>query len=92
MGGGEFVTAYPFKKDTEKQTFTLCRADNSAQFAYSMVRYSKLTADRYRGSGLQVPGKFEDLAKEHTFRKHWYENGEHYGFTNYSQILRPKER
>jgi hypothetical protein len=90
--GGEFVPAYPFKKDTEGQTFTLCRADNDAQFAYSMIRYSKLTADRYKGWGLQVPGKFENLAKEHAFRKHWYEDGEHYGFTNYPQVLRPKER
>jgi hypothetical protein len=90
--GGEFVTAGPFKRDVEQQTFTLCRADNDAQFAYSMVRFSKLTADRYQGWSLSVPDQFKELVKEHTFRKHWYKQGDHFGFTNYSQVLRPKER
>jgi hypothetical protein len=90
--GGEFVTAGPFKRDVEQQTFTLCRADNDAQFAYSMVRFSKLTADRYQGWNLSVPDQFEKLVKEHTFRKHWYKQGDHFGFTNSPQVLRPKER
>jgi hypothetical protein len=51
-----------------------------------------MTADRYSGWTLSIPEQFEELAKEHTFRKHWYKADAHFGFENYSQVLRPKER
>jgi hypothetical protein len=57
-----------------------------------VVRFSKLTADRYQGWSLSVPDQFEELVKEHTFRKHWCKQGDHFGFTNSPQVLRPKER
>jgi hypothetical protein len=91
--GGSMITDGCFRRDIERQTFTLCRADDFAQFSYSMVRFEKLTADRYKDWGLVVPSQFEALAKEHTFQKHWYkEEGGHFGFENYAQLLRPKER
>ena len=95
QGGSRSIqTTDQFKKDVEQQTFTLYRADDQPQFAYSMVRYKKLTADRYKGWSLSVPEQFEDLAKEHAFRHHWYKlyHGDHFGFENYPQVLRPKER
>jgi hypothetical protein len=92
--GGEFKTTDAFKRDVGRRTFTLCRAANDAQFSYSMNRYSKLTADRYNGWTLSVPNQFEDLAKEHAFRKHWYRahEGDHFGFESHPQVLQPKER
>jgi hypothetical protein len=91
--GGDFMhTDDRFKRDVESKTFTLCRADNLAQFSYSMVRFKKLTADRYKDWGLSVPRRFETLAKEHTFRRHWYTQGAHFGFESFSQVLRPKDR
>jgi hypothetical protein len=90
--GDEIRTTDECKRDMEGRAFTLCRADNYAQFAYSMVRFTKLTADRYEGWALSVPEQFEDLAKEHAFRRHWYKEGEHFGFTNCPQVLRPKDR
>jgi Poly A polymerase head domain len=84
-----------FKRDIESKTFTLCRADNAAQFAYSMVRFEKLTANRYAGWKLAIPDQFKELVKEHTFRKHWYAEGNsvpHLGFEGTRQLLRPKER
>jgi hypothetical protein len=92
-GDGFMLSDARFKQDIERKTFTLCRADNLAQFNYSMVRFEKLTADRYKGWELSVPDQFEALAKEHTFRKHWYrENGAHFGFEGFPQLLRPKSR
>jgi hypothetical protein len=92
--GREFKTTDQFKADIEQKTFTLYRADNYHQFAYSMVRYKKLTADRYQGWSLSIPDQFEDLAKEHAFRKEYYRayQGDHFGFEDYPQVLRPKER
>jgi hypothetical protein len=81
-----------FYRDIESKTFTLCRADNLAQFSYSMVRFEKLTADRYKGWKLAVPDQFKELAKEHTFRRHWYTEGDHFGLRNSPQLLRPKDR
>jgi hypothetical protein len=95
QGGDHFITKDPrFLRDIESKTFTLCRADNLAQFSYSMVRFEKLTADRYKGWELSVPSQFEELAKEHTFRRHWYAegNGAHFGFEGSPQLLRPKTR
>jgi hypothetical protein len=92
-GATTVLTNDRFKRDVESKTFTLCRADNLAQFSYSMVRYEKLTADRYKDWGLSVPSEFEQLAQEHTFRKFWYaETGAHFGFENSPQMLRPKSR
>jgi hypothetical protein len=91
-GNGTMLTNDHFKRDIEGKTFTLCRADNFAQFSYSMVRFEKLTADRYKGWALSVPSQFEELVKEHTFRKHWYTEGAHFGIENFPQSLRPKSR
>jgi hypothetical protein len=90
--GEKVKTTDAFKRDIEQQNFTLCRADNYAQFAYSMVRYKKLTEERYAGWSLLVPDQFEKLVKEHTFRRHWYKTGDHFGFVEHPQVLRPKER
>jgi hypothetical protein len=90
--GDSMITADSFKRDIESKTFRLCRADNLAQFSYSMVRFEKLTADRYKDWELLVPGRFEALAKEHAFRKHWYTEGAHFGVENFPQLLRPKDR
>jgi hypothetical protein len=51
-------------------------------------------ADRYKDWQLLVPSQFEALAKEHTFRKHWYTEteGAHFGVENFPQLLRPKDR
>jgi hypothetical protein len=89
---GAMITNDDFKRDIESKTFTLCRADNLAQYSYSMVRFEKLTADRYKDWELSVPSQFEALAKEHTFRKHWYTEGAHCGVENFPQTLRPKTR
>jgi hypothetical protein len=93
IGGDSMITAGAFKRDIEGETFTLCRADDLAQYSYSMVRFEKLTADRYKNWKLVVPSQFEELAKEHFFRRHWYaESGAHFGFENSPQVLRPKDR
>jgi hypothetical protein len=42
------------------QSFTLHRADNLLQFAYSMARFEKITAGRYRGWSLAISKKFEE--------------------------------
>jgi hypothetical protein len=91
-GGDSMITSDHFKRDIESKTFTLCRADNLAQFSYSMVRFEKLTADRYKDWKLEVPSQFEELTKEHTFHRHWYKDGAHFGFENSPQVLRPKDR
>ena len=53
--GEEVYTAPEYKTDIERKAFTLCRADNQAQFNYSMSRFDKMTADRYAGWRLVVP-------------------------------------
>src|SRR5215469_15552560 len=70
--GKQMIRATEFDQDAEAQTFTLCRADNQAQFAYSMSRFEKLTTNRYKDWSLAIPEEFEEYAKEHTFRRHWY--------------------
>ena len=59
--GKQVIRTDAFDADAEEQTFTLCRADNGAQFAYSMVRFKKITAARYSGWSLVIPEEFEDL-------------------------------
>ena len=72
--GSEVYTAPEYKRDVEQQTFTLCRADDQAQFTYSMSRFDKMTADRYAGWRLVVPREFEAMAKEHALKKTHYFN------------------
>jgi hypothetical protein len=91
-GPDDFITTNDFTRDIESKTFTLHRADDAAQFAYSMVRFKKLTADRYQGWELSVPSRFEELVKDHAVRRQWFRDGDHFGFRNYPQILRPKNR
>lgn len=95
--GKQTMRAGQFDQDEKARTFTLCRADNQAQFAYSMRRFEKITAARYTGWSLAVPSEFEALAKEHAFRRHWYrdyETGEWCpkGSDMGKNILKPKER
>lgn len=68
-GGSFFVTNDNFKRDAENETFTLCRADNFAQFSYSMTRFTKLTAGRYMGWTLSIPGRFAELASQYSLEK-----------------------
>lgn len=87
---GKTVTrAAAFNDDAETQTFTLLRADNIEQFAYSMSRFKKITADRYIGWTLAVPKEFEPLATQHTMRKEWYWSDELY---HGKQVMCPKDR
>jgi hypothetical protein len=79
-----------FDLDVEGQTFTLHRADNDAQFAYSMARFEKITAGRYRGWTLAIPERFQEIAKEHAFRRHFY-RADVKGLFGES-VLKPKER
>ena len=88
--GKQTIRAAEFDQDEEAHSFTLCRADNPAQFAYSMSRFEKITAARYAGWTLSIPEQFEELAKEHTFRRHWYRDFVK-GFDG-QNILKPKER
>lgn len=72
--GDKVYTAPEYKIDIEQKTFTLCRADDWAQFNYSMSRFDKMTADRYAGWKLVVPAEFEAMAKEHALKKtHYYD-------------------
>jgi Poly A polymerase head domain len=88
--GKQTKRAAEFDRDEKDRTFTLCRADNQAQFAYSLSRFEKITAARYNGWSLNVPCEFEDLAREHTFRRHWYRDYIK-GFDG-QDVLKPKER
>lgn len=89
--GKEIMRAVEFDQDEEARTFTLCRADNQVQFDYSLSRFEKITAARYAGWSLVVPNEFEELAREHTFRRHWYRDDFTKGIYGES-ILKPKER
>jgi hypothetical protein len=88
--GKRTIRAAEFDQDEKARTFTLCRADNQAQFSYSLSRFEKITATRYAGWSLIVPSEFEALAREHTFRRHWYRDSIK-GFDG-ENILKPKER
>jgi hypothetical protein len=93
-GSTQMITNDQFKRDAEGKTFTLRRADNFTQFTYSMSRFEKLTADRYKGWGVSIPDQFESLLREHSFRRHWYKEGfAHFGMEcDGGQLLRPKSR
>jgi hypothetical protein len=88
--GKQTIRAAEFDQDKKAQTFTLRRADNRAQFAYSLSRFEKITASRYKGWSLVIPEEFEEHAKEHTFRRHWYRDFIK-GFEGKS-VPKPKER
>jgi hypothetical protein len=94
--GDEVYTAPEYKIDIEQKTFTLCRADNKLQFAYSMSRFDKMTADRYAGWKLVVPKPFTVLAAEYDLRKtHYcdYDTGEWVPReVDGPQLLTPKAR
>lgn len=85
----DIISTSRFTDDNTKKTFTLYRADNAGQFAYSMRRFENLTADRYVGFTLSVPERFEALAKEHSFKQHWYCD---YKGMDGPNVMRPKNR
>ena len=95
--GKQTIRATEFDQDEKAHTFTLCRADNKAQFIYSVSRFEKITAGRYAEWRLVVPPEFEMLAKEHDHRRHWYQDyvtGEwcSKGSDMGKNLLKPKER
>lgn len=91
--GKQTIKSAEFEQDVKAQTFTLCRADNQAQFDYSMSRFEKITAARYAGWSVSIPSEFEEQAREHTFRRHWYwDRFSLGGFDGGESILKPKER
>jgi hypothetical protein len=85
--GDKTIRTAKFEQDVEEKTFTLCRADNGSQFAYSMSRFKKITAGRYSGWNLVIPDEFKEHAKEHAFRETYYVKG-----MDGEYVLRPKER
>jgi hypothetical protein len=89
--GENTIRTDEFDNDVSEKAFTLLRADNYGQFAYSMSRFRKITSGRYQGWTLTVPGTFQELAEEYSFRKDWYIDSEAkwYGGAN---IIRPKDR
>jgi len=90
--GQQTIRTAEFDQDAEAKTFTLHRADNQAQFTYSVSRFEKITAGRYKGWPLVIPEEFEGLAKEHTFHRHWYRDEPIKGLDCYETVLRPKWR
>jgi hypothetical protein len=90
--GKQIIRTPEFDRDAEARTFTLHRADNSQQFAYSLSRFEKITrAARYEGWSLVIPQEFEELLKEHAFRRQYYRDFID-GFDGGENVLRPKER
>jgi hypothetical protein len=69
--GKEVYTAPEYVADVEAKSFTLHRADNQAQFNYSMARFKKMTAERYADWKLRVPDMFADLARDYAFKNTW---------------------
>jgi poly(A) polymerase-like protein len=95
--GKRIIRTAEFDQDVEAKTFTLCRADNYEQFAYSFSRFEKITAGRYAGWRLVVPPEFEELDKEHNHRRHWYQDYETGEWCRKAgdmskNLLTPKER
>jgi hypothetical protein len=90
--GSQTMRAAEFDHDAAHGTFTLCRADNQAQYNYSLSRFEKITAARYQGWSLVIPEKFEGYARERDFRRHWYRDYYYKGLVSGGNVLRPKER
>jgi Poly A polymerase head domain len=88
--GKETIRTAEFDFDAENRTFTLHRADNEAQFSYSMSRYEKITAGRYVGWSIAIPDEFETYVREREFSRRWYR--EYKGLFGGESILKPKER
>jgi hypothetical protein len=93
--GEKIITMPKYRRDLEAKSFTLWRADNYHQFAYSMSRFDKITRDRYAGWQLVVLEEFKNLAAEYDLRKtHYYDDD--YGAWRPRdlgpQILTPKAR
>jgi hypothetical protein len=91
FNGREFLRTDKFDQDAKAHTFTLCRADNYQQYAYSMSRFERITSGRYKGWSLVVSKEFEELTKEHTFRRQWYHGDDGLCPTARNE-LNPKER
>jgi Poly A polymerase head domain len=70
-----YILSREFIDDSDENAFTLHRADNAEQFAYSMVRFDKIRADRYQGWRLVIPEQFRRLAKERQFKSRYYDSG-----------------
>ena len=93
FGGENTIRTPEFNFDVEAKTFTLCRADNPHQFAYSMSRFQKITAGRYRGWKLSILENFKQLAKDYEFGRHWYvDDGNDSKWFGGQNVLRPKDR
>jgi hypothetical protein len=95
--GSKVYTAPGYRSDVERQCFTLCRADDQAQFNYSMCRYERMTAARYAGWQLSIPKAFAPLAKEHAIRQtHYWDRSDGSwrlkDFEANKQTLKPKNR
>ena len=91
--GENTIRTPEFNVDVEAKTFTLCRADNPHQFAYSMSRFQKITAGRYRGWKLSILENFKQLAKDYEFGRHWYvDDGNDSKWFGGQNVLRPKDR
>jgi poly(A) polymerase-like protein len=88
--GKDTLRTAEFDQDVQDQMFTMHRADNLAQFTYSMSRFKKITAGRYTGWTLTIPDELKEFAKEYTLRQHWYRDFTK-GFAGH-MVLRPKER
>jgi hypothetical protein len=95
--GNGLITNGRFDTDRENKTFTLCRADNREQLAYSLSRYEKLRASRFKDWQIAIPERFGDLLREHQTRQHWYleddQGSGQFGFARTGErVWRPKER
>ena len=69
--GKRTVRTAQFNWDAANRTFTLHRADSLEQFDCSMARFKKIIAGRYEGWALEIPKRFEGLAKQYAFHQHW---------------------
>jgi Poly A polymerase head domain len=95
-----YVLSRDFINDSDENTFTLCRADNAEQYAYSMVRFERLRADRYQGWRLAIPEQFKDLGERREFRRRffnapdgsWSERDDYLKGIQVQSVLKPKAR
>jgi hypothetical protein len=91
--GDKLIRTEEFDLDEKARTFTLYRADNLAQYKYSISRFEKITAGRYQGWSLVIPEEFEEYTKDHTFSRYWYRDSvKGFGDDGGENVLKPKER